>query len=732
MNPSPSEPPPRILLVDDNPAIHADFRKILGSKTDAQSRLEDVEATLFGESAGMTERAGFRIDSAYQGREALELVQSALQEGDPYVMAFVDVRMPPGWDGIETLERIWQCCPELQAVICTAYSDYSWDDMTRRLGHTDNLLILKKPFETVEVLQLAHALTHKWTLARQARLRMEDLDRMVHQRTEELEVANQSLQQEIEERIRVQDELRVSEERFSKAFRSSPFPMALQSCADRRFLDANASFLELSGYTAEEIAQCTDQTAAFWSRGGDAGAAPFLPEGRLRNQSCLFRRKDGATRQTLLYTEPLALGGQPCLLLIVEDITDQLKLEAQLRQAQKMEVIGRMAAGIAHEFNNILTVIQGDVGLLQAASGSTMDKGALLDQIMQASKRAAAFTRQLLAFSRKQVLQPHLISLSAVVQRTKKMLGRLIGEKYAIQLRCPNDLPSVLADEGGMEQILINLALNARDAMPDGGTIEIGTELAVLDEGAASLNSEARPGRFVCLTVTDRGCGMNSQVLARIFDPFFTTKDVGKGTGLGLSTIHGIVKQHEGWIDVTSDIGQGSTFKIYLPACTSTPAGASAAAPGKPVPAEPGKGETVLVVEDETAVRELACAALQKRGYQVLKAANGPQAVEVWERNAGRVNLLLTDMVMPSGMNGSELAQILQSRNPQLRVIYTSGYNPESLKKGALMTQGINFLPKPYDPQMLLKAVRTCLDGGKLAAGEVRPARPAAAMPVRI
>ncbi len=717
-----SEVPPRILIVDDNPAIHEDFRKILGAKSDAQSRLEDVEAALFGEGSGALDRVGFRIDSAFQGKEALDLIQKALDNDDPYVMAFVDVRMPPGWDGIETLERIWQCSSELQAVICTAYSDYSWDDMTRRLGHTDNLLILKKPFETVEVLQLAHALTHKWTLARQAKLRMEDLDAMVRQRTKELEVANRSLHQEIEERVRIQDALRISEERFSKAFRSSPLPMAIQSCADKHFLDANPSFLELSGYTAEELAQAKAQEIQLWSKGSDAGPGPFTPEGRLRNQSCLLRRRDGTTRQTLLSTEPLSLGDTACLLLIVEDITDQLKLEAQLRQAQKMEVIGRMAAGIAHEFNNILTVIQGDVGLLQTINASAVDKKALLEQIMQASKRAAAFTRQLLAFSRKQVLQPHLLNLSAVIQRTKKMLSRLIGEKFEIQLDCPDELPSVLADEGGVEQILINLALNARDAMPEGGIINISTDVAVLDEAAGTLNAEARPGRFVCLSVTDRGCGMIPQVIARIFDPFFTTKDVGKGTGLGLSTIHGIVKQHEGWIDVSSEVGHGSTFKIFLPACTAT-ATASAAVNGDNHPAEPGKGETVLVVEDENAVRELACASLQKRGYQVLKAANGPQAVEVWERNSAKINLLLTDMVMPSGMNGSELAKILQSRNPQLKVIYTSGYSPEILRKDSGFTQGINFLPKPYDPQTLLKAVRSCLDGGSLPHGDGHSAK---------
>jgi CheY-like chemotaxis protein len=278
MNQSRPELDPRILIVDDNPSIHEDFRKILGGRTDTHSRLDNIEAELFGAPAETGDRAGFRIESAHQGQEALAKVQQALQDGDPYVLAFVDVRMPPGWDGIETLERIWQCAPELQAVICTAYSDYSWDEMTRRLGQTDNLLILKKPFETVEVLQLAHALTQKWKLARQAKLRMEDLDRMVRQRTEEL---------------------RISEERFSKAFHSSPSPSALLTCEDRRFLDYNQTFLELTAYSGEELMQGKDQDLQLWIKGAETNVGAFLPEGRLRSLPCQLRRHDGAIRQIL-------------------------------------------------------------------------------------------------------------------------------------------------------------------------------------------------------------------------------------------------------------------------------------------------------------------------------------------------------------------------------------------------------------------------------------------------
>ena len=691
-----SELPARILIVDDNPSIHEDFRKILGVKTAAQSHLESVETSLFGRTEAVVERHGFRIDSAYQGREAFELVKKSVAEGDPYALAFVDVRMPPGWDGIETLENIWKSAPELQAVVCTAYSDYSWDEMTRRLGQTDNLLILKKPFETVEVLQMAHALAQKWVLGRQAKLRMDDLDQMVRQRTAELHA---------------------SEERFSKAFQASPMPLAILRCDDKRFVDANQSFVTLAGHLPEDLLQKSANDLQLWATVSDS--PPVLSsDTRLRDKTCLLRRSDGSTRQVVLSTEPLSLGSMPCLLVIVEDITENLKIEAQLRQAQKMEVIGRMAAGIAHEFNNLLTVIQGDVGLLQSAGPGKIDSHALLEQIMQASQRAATFTRQLLAFSRKQVLQPRVLNFSELVSRMKKMLGRLIGEKFEVQVRCANDALSVCADEGGLEQILMNLVLNARDAMPEGGPIEISAELVALDENAVTANSEARAGKFVCLRVTDHGSGIMPEVLARIFDPFFTTKDVGKGTGLGLSTIHGIVQQHEGWVEVVSEVGKGSTFKVFLPACDMAPV-RPILAEKAPAP-ECGKGETVLVVEDETAVRELACLALRKCGYHVLDADNGPAAIEAWKKSLAQVDLLLTDMVMPSGMSGGELARDLVTRNPKLKIIYTSGYSPEILKQDSLLTQGINFLPKPYDLPSLLKAVRLCLDGGKLPQYEVR------------
>jgi PAS domain S-box-containing protein len=568
--------------------------------------------------------------------------------------------------------------------------------MTHRLGQTDNLLILKKPFETVEVLQMAHALSQKWKLGRQVKLQVEDLDKMVRQRTAEFHA---------------------SEERFSKAFQASPIPLVILRCHDGGVIDSNESFSALTGHSREDVLKKTAADLELWGSISDS-QSPNSANSRLRDKSCSLRRGDGSTRQVVLSTEPLSLGSVPCLLAIVEDITEQLKIEAQLRQAQKMEVIGRMAAGIAHEFNNLLTVIQGDVGLLQSANPGTIDRNALLDQIMQASQRAATFTRQLLAFSRKQVLQPRVLNVCELMSRMKKMLGRLIGEKFDLQIRSEGDSISVCADEGGLEQVLMNLVLNARDAMSEGGVVEISAELVTLDAGAAAKNSEARAGDFVRLEVTDHGSGMTPQILSRIFDPFFTTKDVGKGTGLGLSTIHGIVKQHEGWVEVVSEIGKGSTFKVFLPSSNTLPA-RPVSAP-KPATPEAGKGETILVVEDDVSVRELACMALRKRGYLVIQAAHGPEAIEVWKKSPGQVDLLLTDMVMPNGMSGGELAKDLMARNPNLKIIYTSGYSPEILKQDSILAQGINFLPKPYDLPALLKAVRLCLDGGKLPQYEVR------------
>ncbi len=391
------------------------------------------------------------------------------------------------------------------------------------------------------------------------------------------------------------------------------------------------------------------------------------------------------------------------------DATERLSLEAQLRHAQKLESIGQLAAGVAHDFNNILTIIQGHSDRLLAQCDGDERITEPLQQVSAAASRASSLTRQLLMFSRKQVMQPKVLELNAVLGNMGKMLHRLLGEDIALELKCLPLPLAVEADAGMIEQIIMNLAVNSRDAMPKGGQLLITTTLVEADEGYAQQHAEARLGSFVCLSVTDTGCGMDTETQGRIFEPFFTTKEVGKGTGLGLATVYGIAKQHQGWIEVTSQVGLGTTFQVFLPRSGKTPEPSSES----PATLEivHGHRETILLVEDEPMLRELARIILNDYDYQVLEAASGVEALKVWDAHQGQVDLLLTDMVMPEGMNGRELAEKLKMRKPALKVIYTSGYSAEVM--GADSGQrNIRFLQKPYPPPQLAQAVRECLDVG--------------------
>ncbi len=400
--------------------------------------------------------------------------------------------------------------------------------------------------------------------------------------------------------------------------------------------------------------------------------------------------------------------GQRTLMLgLLEDVTEQKRLEEQLRQSQKMDAIGQLAGGVAHDFNNILTVIHGHASLLMAAGGLVGPAMRSAQQIGQAADRAAALTRQLLAFGRRQVMQPRLLDVNEIVAHMTKMLGRILGEDIALQLNYFSQPALVNADAGMMEQILLNLAVNSRDAMPKGGllTIRIATtELGVRD---IAEHPDARAGRFVCLSVVDTGCGIKPENLRRIFEPFFTTKEVGKGTGLGLATVYGIVKQHHGWIQVTSEVEKGTTFKVFLPASADAPRREDAAPAEKTIA---GGAETILVVEDEAPVRELVCSLLAQRGYHILEAESGVKALEIWQRSKGTIDLLLTDLVMPDRINGRELAEKLWLERPELKVIFTSGYSQDVVGKDFVLNQGLNYVQKPYHPHKLAQTVRECLD----------------------
>ncbi len=354
------------------------------------------------------------------------------------------------------------------------------------------------------------------------------------------------------------------------------------------------------------------------------------------------------------------ISGRTLLMLsLFRDVTLQRRLEEQLRQSQKMEAIGQLAGGVAHDFNNILTVIHGHASLLGMAElNPTTARSA--QQIIQAAERAAGLTRQLLAFSRRQLIQPKRLDLNQVVGHMTEMLGRLLGEDVALQLNYSPSPAAVEADAGMMEQVLLNLAVNARDAMPRGGQLSIRIAVVEVDQAHVQRHPEARIGRFVCVSKTDTGCGIPQENIPRIFEPFFTTKEIGKGTGLGLATVYGIVKQHQGWIEVESILDKGTTFRIYIPFIGSI---LEAEKPASQATV-PGGSETILLVEDEHPVRELVASVLQNYGYNILQAASGHEAVGVWREHKDRINLLLTDLVMPGNMNGHELAENSGANNP--------------------------------------------------------------------
>ncbi len=389
------------------------------------------------------------------------------------------------------------------------------------------------------------------------------------------------------------------------------------------------------------------------------------------------------------------------------DMTETLNLEAQLRHAQRLESVGQLAAGVAHDFNNLLTVIQGYAECLLSHKLQDTYTAAALKQISLASQRAAGLTRQLLTFSRKQVIQPDRLDLNTVMKNLLKMISRVVGEHIKIENDYAAELPCIEADAGMIEQVAMNLVVNSRDAMPNGGTLRISTSTAKLDAKQVRRNPEARPGSFVCLTVADTGCGMDAKTLERIFEPFFTTKAVGKGTGLGLATVYGIVKQHKGWAEVASQPDQGTTFKIYFPAAAAPKAApATAQAPAE---MSCGRSETVFLVEDDALLRGFVREVLTQHKYRVVEAASGAEALQTWERLKGEVDLLLTDMVMPNGVSGWDLANRLRKRCADLKIIFSSGYSEEIIGNDFDLERAW-FLPKPYNPQQLTRMVRRCLD----------------------
>jgi len=1063
----------RILIIDDNRAIHDDFRKILSPGTVAAAALDMAEAELFGRPANAVQKIQYEIDSAYQGQEGVLRVRHALEAGRPYAMAFVDIRMPPGMDGVETTQKIWAVDPEVQIVICTAYADYSWDEMFEKIGNHDGLVILKKPFDTVEALQLAHALTEKWWLHQQSRQKMEELERRVVERTQKLAQSLSLLNATLEstadgivavdlagkvvsyntkfaanwhfpagmldrgdavemrahtarqvkdpakflqriKQLQADPEAEVFDEvelRDGRTFERYIFPQRVDGeCvgvvinwrditerkrAEKSLLllgsaveqtresiiitDAelnlpgpaivfvNPAFTKMTGYNEAEVIGKTPrilqgprteravldrlrenleqgkvfdgeainyrkdgtefdlewQIAPLRDAGGKithfvaiqhditerkrveeslqrskkrlrdlidglgasmlvglltpegvvieannpalaaAGLKPeqvlgkpledsywfaYSPDVQRRLREAIARavrgeasRYDMQIRGTgdrlididfalnpvrdeagdILYLVPSGsviterkeaedlarlsqeryrslidnardaiftiapdgtftslnpaveaitglslaewigkpfapmvhpddlpragemfqqilkgelvptheLRGHPGLkrpplmemtlvaqkdgdgkiigvLGIGRDITARKRFEAQLVQSQKLETVGKLAGGFAHEFNSILTAIIGQSELLfsDLPAGSPLAKNAT--EITNAANRAAALTRQLLAYGRKQMLRPEILDLNSVLAGLEATLRHLMGPEAVVLLLPATGLRVVKADAGQVEQVILNMVINAADAMPNGGKLILETANLAFDDQSVGRYPELKPGGYVMLAITDTGAGMSDAVKARVFEPFYTTKGVGQGTGLGLSTCYGIIKQSGGHISVYSEPGRGTTFKIYLPQVESE----------MPPPVRrldspdlPRGTETILLVEDDPALREMAAILLRRLGYTVLTAANGLEALSLkQERGTGHIDLLFTDVVMPH-MSGKELADRVQALYPQTKILFTSAYTENAIIHQGVLKPGVALLQKPFTPSALAQKIRETL-----------------------
>jgi PAS domain S-box-containing protein len=529
--------------------------------------------------------------------------------------------------------------------------------------------------------------------------------------------ANEGLQREIADRKRAEEEVRNSERRY-RLLADNVTDIIWTTDMHLRFTYFSPSIAQ-TGYTVEEAMALS--VTEFLTPASVELAMKTLAEELVerpaesvspfgsRTLQLGVHCEDGST----LWTETRVTflrgaDGDPVGMLgVARDIAERKRLESQLRKAQELEAIGRLSGGVAHDFNNILTAITGYSSILLRTLDRDDPKRGDVDEIKQAADRAAALTQQLLAFSRKQVMQPQVLDLNSIVANTEKMLQRLIGEDIELATILDPNLGRVKADPGRIEQVIMNLAVNARDAMPQGGKLTIESTNAVLDDAYALRHVDVKPGRYAMLAVSDSGFGMDEETQSHLFEPFFTTKEDGKGTGLGLPTVYGIVKQSNGHIWVYSELGRGTTFKIYLPRTDE------AAEPirREPTDDEPTRGsETILLVEDEAVVRGLATRTLTESGYHVLQAANGEEATRACLRRGGPIQLLLTDVVLPGGMSGRDIADRVATLSPETKVLYMSGYTDDSIVHHGVMEPGIAFIGKPFTPTALLHKVRQVLD----------------------
>jgi PAS domain S-box-containing protein len=529
-------------------------------------------------------------------------------------------------------------------------------------------------------------------------------------RAHQIEFAGQQarmvIAMDITERLRAEQAIRESEAKFRALTESSPY--AILIARGNRVIFANRAAEDIIGYSATELTG-RDPLSIIHPDHRDLAREKLAARAAGRMETMRYELKflsrSGAERWLDMTTDVVVFEGAPAVLMNAVDVTERKIVEDQLRQAQKMEAVGRLAGGVAHDFNNLLMIIRGYADLI--VDSGDLGEGAQrnAEQIIKAADRASGLTQQLLAFSRKQVLALQTLDLNLVLQGVDKMLHRLIGEDVELLIQSTPGLWPTKADPNQIEQVLLNLAINARDAMPRGGQLRIETRNVVLDEAFVRQHAGSSAGDFVQLEVSDTGVGMSPEVRARIFEPFFTTKEVGRGTGLGLATVYGIVKQSNGYITVESEADKGTTFRILLPRAAEV----MARADQREVSGNLSGNETILLVEDQPDVRELARTFLGGRGYHVLEAQDGSEALRISGGHHGEIHLLVTDVVMP-GMSGKELAEQMAPLRPSMKVLFVSGYTAEAIGQHGVLEPGTEFLQKPFSQEALARKLREILD----------------------
>jgi len=540
----------------------------------------------------------------------------------------------------------------------------------------------------------------------------DELEGEVRARTRTLSETVEELRRQVDVRRRAEAARTETEERFRLAFKTSPDAIAIRRLEDGRYVAVNDGFVEATGFAASEAIGRTAEELGVWEAANwERLLAVLSDEGQARSMEVPIRRRDGEVRAGVVSANVVTVDGEPLVLSIVRDVTEQKRadderrrLEDELKAAQRMEAVGRLAAGVAHHFNNLLTAISSQVAIVLMETPEGHPGRAAILEIQDAVQGAATFTRQLLALGRRQVLEMRPASLNALVSNLGQLLGRLVGEHVDLSLDLAPELPAVLCDGALVEQVLLNLVVRARDAMPTGGGIRVSTGAVVVAPEAAT--AERRPGRYVVLSVADSGPGMDEETLRHVFEPFFPTATVGELPGLGLSAVHAIARQHGGFAEAESREGRGSTFRVLLPAADV------AAAPARSLegPALPGGGETILLAEDEREVRERTASLLERLGYRVHAAPDGRAALELAERLGGGVDLLVTDVVLPR-MGGRELARAIRARWPRVRFLFLSGYAAEALAVREVAGDGFALLAKPWSAAALAAKLREVLGG---------------------